>query len=179
VRAGDGRFVVVEGGAGIGKTRLLSEARALAADMAMRTLVARGGELEREFAFGLVRQLFEPVLAAVSAEERAELFSGAAALSAPLFASVKLVDASATGEVSFPILHGLYWLAVNVASAEPALLVLDDVHWGDAPVAHVGRHGGRAFGRPVHEHDLAGRAAEDQCERTRPSDRPTPTTAAL
>src|SRR4051794_18765950 len=65
-RSGDGRLVVVEGSAGIGKTRLLAEARALAAAAEFEVLAARGGELEGEFAFGIVRQLFEAPLAAAT-----------------------------------------------------------------------------------------------------------------
>src|SRR5204863_240124 len=65
--AGEGSLVVIEGTAGIGKTRLLAEARARAGGE-MRVLSARGGELEGEFAFGVVRQLFEPLLATASAE---------------------------------------------------------------------------------------------------------------
>jgi len=68
---GQGRFVVVEGPAGIGKTALLAAARVAAADQGMRVLRSRGAELEREFAFGVVRQLFEPALAEVSELERA------------------------------------------------------------------------------------------------------------
>ena len=50
---------MVEGPAGIGKTRLLSEARREAGEAGVRVLSARGGELEQELAFGVVRQLFE------------------------------------------------------------------------------------------------------------------------
>jgi DNA-binding CsgD family transcriptional regulator/tetratricopeptide (TPR) repeat protein len=132
-RGGDGRFVVIEGSAGIGKTRLLDEARAIAGSAGMRVLTARGGELEHEFAFGIVRQLFEPLLATAPADERAELFAGAAGLSAPLFAESGLAETRATGDVSFAMLHGLYWLAANAAFRQPSLLLVDDVHWGDAP----------------------------------------------
>ena len=45
-QSGDGRLVVVEGSAGIGKTRLLAEARALAVAAEFEVLTARGGELE-------------------------------------------------------------------------------------------------------------------------------------
>src|SRR5918994_198993 len=61
--AGQGRLVIVEGAAGIGKTRLLAEARRHAEEASLRVLSARGGELEREFPFGVVRQLLEPSLA--------------------------------------------------------------------------------------------------------------------
>ena len=56
-RNGDGQLVVIEGAAGIGKTRLLSETRSLASQF--EVLSSRGGELESDFAFGIVRQLFE------------------------------------------------------------------------------------------------------------------------
>ena len=132
-RDGNGRLVAVEGSAGIGKTRLLAEARWIAAGMGLRVLSARGGELEQEFAFGLVRQLFEPLLATAPAEERAELMAGAAGLAAPLFDESGLADAPAPGDVAFAILHGLYWLAANAALSQPTVLVVDDLHWGDAP----------------------------------------------
>ena len=79
-RHGDGQLVAIEGAAGIGKTRLLGEARSVATDF--EVLTARAGELEGDFAFGVVRQLFEPALAAAPRDVRAELLS-AAALSAP------------------------------------------------------------------------------------------------
>src|SRR5439155_21617044 len=83
VRAGDGQgsVVAIEGPAGIGKTRLLRELRRTAEEADMEVLAASGGELERDFAFGVVRQLSEAVLA----RESSELLSGAAALAAPLF----------------------------------------------------------------------------------------------
>ena len=86
-RGGNGRLVVIEGNAGIGKTRLVAEARQLALQGGMRVLSARGGELEHEFSYGVVRQLFEPTLALGTPEEREELLSGAAAL-APRSSSV-------------------------------------------------------------------------------------------
>ena len=132
-RGGNGGLAVVEASAGMGKTRLLAETRAAGTELGFRTLSARGGELESEFAFGLVRQLFEPLLAQSSAEERAELLNGAAGLAAPLFGEAGLVEAPASGEASYAVLHGLYWLAANAAAQQPALLLVDDLQWGDAP----------------------------------------------
>jgi DNA-binding CsgD family transcriptional regulator len=133
-RNGDGRFVVIEGTAGIGKTRLLAEARAIAGSAGMRVLAARGGEFEGEFAYAIVRQLFEPLLASASADLRAELLSGPAALAEPLFGGSQLVGSQdAPTEGSFAILHGLYWLAANVAFQQSTLLAIDDLHWADIP----------------------------------------------
>ncbi len=133
-RGGGGRFAVVEGSAGIGKTRLLAEARTIAGAAGMRVLAARGGELEGEFAYGIIRQLFEPLLASAPPELRAELLSGPAALIEPLFGAPPPASGDAPpAEGSFAILHGLYWLAANVAFHQPTLLAIDDVHWADAP----------------------------------------------
>src|SRR5512133_1127550 len=133
-RSGGGRFVVIEGTAGIGKTRLLAEGRAIARSAGMGVLAARGGELEGEFAYGIVRQLFEPLLAVASADLRVELLSGPAALIAPLLgASQPAGSQDAAAEGSFAIVHGLYWLAANVALHQPTLLAIDDLHWADTP----------------------------------------------
>src|SRR5215510_3278068 len=133
-RSGGGRFVVIEGGAGIGKTRLLAEARAIGGSAGMRVVAARGGEVEGEVACGIVRQLFEPLVASDSPALRAGLLSGPAALIEPLFWTSRLaVSQEVPAEGSFAILHGLYWLAVNVAFQQPTLLAIDDLHWADSP----------------------------------------------
>ena len=67
---GTGSFLVVEAPAGMGKTALLRASRALAEARGMRILRGRGAQLEQEFAFGIVRQLFEPTLAGATPEER-------------------------------------------------------------------------------------------------------------
>jgi DNA-binding CsgD family transcriptional regulator len=136
-RTGRGRFVVVEGPAGIGKTALLAAARTAAAEEGMRVLRARATEMETNFAFGVVRQLFEPPLVEASDLERAELLQGAAGVAAGLLA---LPGAPSTDgppspgvDPSFAILHGLYWLCSNLTAVGPLCLVVDDAHWADAP----------------------------------------------
>jgi predicted ATPase len=34
-------------------------------------------------------------------------------------------------DASFAVLHGLYWLAVNLAVGRPLLIAVDDAHWAD------------------------------------------------
>ena len=52
----------------------------------------------------------------------------------PLFGASPLADSQdAPAEGSFAILHGLYWLAANLAFQQPTLLAIDDLHWADSP----------------------------------------------
>ena len=100
----------------------------------MLVLAARGGEFEGEFAYGIVRQLFEPLLASAAPNFRRELLSGPAALVEPLFGASRLAASrDPPAEGSFAILHGLYWLAANVALHQPTLLAIDDLYWADTP----------------------------------------------
>lgn len=127
---GEARMVLIEGQAGIGKSRLAAEARRRAADAGMTVLTARGSELEREFPYGVVRQLFEVALIDPAARER--LLAGAAAAAAPLFGPDP-EDAGDARDASFSTLHGLYWLALNLAAEGPLAILVDDLHWCDRP----------------------------------------------
>lgn len=132
-----GALAVVEGPAGIGKSRLLGAHRARLRERRVRVLVARGGELEADVPYGVVRQLFERAVAADPA-----LLDGAAHAAAPIFS----VEADAGPAVADPgprILHGLWWLCANLAGDGPLVLHVDDAHWADAPslrfVDHLSR----------------------------------------
>jgi len=130
--AGAGRMIAVEGRPGAGKTRLVSEARQFAEAAGFVVLAARSAELEQEFAYGVVRQLFEPFLAALPAGERDELLSGTAALAGRLFHDDELTGLT-PADVPFAVLNGLYRLATNIAWSQPLALVVDDLHWADSP----------------------------------------------
>src|SRR5438094_3701675 len=126
-RAGRGTFVVVEGPAGIGKTALLAAARTAATEGEMRVLRARGTELERDFAFGVVRQLFEPPLAEASELERDDLLQAAAGIAAGVLGlpgtPARDGPSSSGVDPAFAILHGLYWLCANLTAAGPLCLI--------------------------------------------------------
>jgi DNA-binding CsgD family transcriptional regulator len=130
-RDGAGQAILLEGPAGIGKSSLLAVARAEGDAAGLRVLSARASELESGFGFGVARQLFEPILASASAEERAKLLSGAAALAEPVLlgAGPAFDDPDATPAA----LHGLYWLTVELAARGPLLLCVDDLQWADEP----------------------------------------------
>lgn len=126
----EGRTLLIEGPAGVGKTTLLRELEAMASTRGYRVLRARGSELERDFGFGVVRQLFGPQLRDASAPERERLLSGPARLTVSIFGlgdppTIDGVPAEAS-------LYGLYWLAAALAESTPIALALDDAHWCDA-----------------------------------------------
>jgi len=128
VRAGRGCFAAIEAAAGLGKTRLLQAARSTGQEAGMRVLAARATELERDFPFALVRQLFEPHLATLDAPAREALFEGAAGAARGALG----LNGEAPTPDTFAVLHGLYWLTAGLAEQEPLLLAIDDAHWSDA-----------------------------------------------
>lgn len=128
VSAGSGGAVLVEGGAGLGKTRLLEEVRKIANEKGLNVLFARATELERDFPYAAVRQLFEHELAVISPESRHAILEGAAAARSAL----GLAPAGRDHEDPFAVLHGLYWVTAALADSQPLLLAIDDAHWADS-----------------------------------------------
>ena len=140
VQARTGGMLLIEGPAGIGKTSLLTAAAGIAGGSGVSVMRARGGELERNFSFGVVRQLLETPVSALGAEERACLLSGAARTAAPVVdrsaAAAPLPgDQAAAEERAFMVSHGLYWLVCNLADTAPLFLAVDDGQWCDASSA--------------------------------------------
>jgi DNA-binding CsgD family transcriptional regulator len=131
-----GSVLIVEGPAGIGKTAMLTAARDAAKSEGFRVLRARGAQLEREYAFGIARQLVEPLLAETPDAERALLMDGPPGLAARLLGipgahDAIVADFPVAPDPGFAVLHGLYWLFANLAAERPVALVVDDVHWAD------------------------------------------------
>ncbi len=132
--AGEGGTLVIEGPAGIGKSRLLQAAGALAGGQGVTVLNARGGELERDFAFGVVRQLLEEPIVRAPAARRRRVLSGAAELAASaLGLTLPATRTSAPLDAAFAVAHGLYWAVANLADSGPVVLLVDDAHWADSP----------------------------------------------
>ena len=130
-QTGRGAVAVLEGPAGIGKTALLLEVVRRAESSGFSVLQGGGARLEREYAFGVVRQLFAPGLGLRS--RSADLFEGAARLAAIPLGLVDETDelAVVSGDAS-AAMHGLFWLTANLAERAPVLVAVDDAHWSDS-----------------------------------------------
>lgn len=111
--AGEGRAVVIEGRAGIGKTRLLQETHALAKGRGFGRARAFGDALEEALPWGVVRQLVESLFSRHGEE---------------------VLDAAAGDPSEAELartLHALWWVAVDLSAARPLLITVDDAHWAD------------------------------------------------
>ena len=119
--------ILIEGPAGIGKTRLQVEAVRLAGAAGARLLTARASELERSYGFGVVRQLFEPFVR--DPDRQDSLLGGAAGGARVVFDGLAGDEGVSHG--NFAVLHGLYWLTVNLTGDGPLVISVDDAQWCD------------------------------------------------
>ena len=115
VGAGEGRAILLEGPAGIGKTELVEAARGRAQSAGFRVLAASASELESAYPYGVARQWLEREWALAGAEgtNAAELVLSRAPARAP-----------AGEDATFGILHALYLFASELSSERPSCLCL-------------------------------------------------------
>jgi DNA-binding CsgD family transcriptional regulator len=132
-RARSGGIALLEGSVGIGKSLLLRSLASAPHIEGLRVLEARCDALERDFPFGVVRQLFEPLLATLDGPQLARLLAGSARTAAQALSSEALQGnvMPLTEDVSYAVLHGLYWFTCNLADEAPIVIVVDDAHCAD------------------------------------------------
>jgi DNA-binding CsgD family transcriptional regulator len=127
VARGGSRALSIVGEPGLGKSSLVDAVGDAARSEGLRTLRARGAELERDFPFGVVFQLLGAHAAAL---DRDGLFTGSAALARPLLLGERSPTDVADGDAA-AIVHGLFWLVSELAERGPLALLVDDLHWAD------------------------------------------------
>lgn len=120
--AGSGSVALLQGPAGIGKSRLLDACEARAEQRAADVLRAGGDELVIDSSFATVRELFYPRIAQLGAAA----FEGAAGLATPVFQAAG--EAAGKPESVGAVLHGLYWFVAGLAERGPLALLVDDAH---------------------------------------------------
>ncbi|MGY5014402.1 ATP-binding protein [Streptomyces sp. 900105755] len=129
-RARSKGLLAFSGAAGLGKTALVTEARARAVAHKFTVLSGRGSETEQGSAFRVVRQLMQPSLARMDeAELRVFLGSWYDTVAAVL-------GLEATGPAPAPdptgVREGLDWVMTRLTMKKaPVVLILDDLHWTD------------------------------------------------
>jgi DNA-binding SARP family transcriptional activator len=94
--------LLIEGPAGIGKTRLMDEVRTLAVAAGVLARSARSSALEQGFDLGVVRQLFATA-----------------------------VDDVVRHEERFAVLRGLCEVTTSLAETAPFVMCVDDIQWTD------------------------------------------------
>lgn len=130
--AGTGQVLVIEGEAGIGKTRLVQETRRLAKERGFGRLQATGDEVESAMAWGVVRQMVERSISRYAGEIREAIVAGPTGNA--LSALEKAPDGPAAGDAEVArTLHALWWVAVDLSSTRPLLITVDDAQWSDPP----------------------------------------------
>ncbi len=123
--------MVVEGPPGIGKTRLLAEAQAMAKGMGFGRLKAIGDEPERSLPWGVVRQMVERSLLRYHGETRKTILAGPPGVA---LRALEEVPEPGADEVALArTLHKLWWVAADLSAERPVLITVDDAQWADVP----------------------------------------------
>ncbi len=130
--AGDGAALMIEGHAGMGKTRLHEAAIDGARGREMRVLRAAGAELERTVALGVAAQLLRARLNEVPVRRRRALLAAAPEQVRALALGGGAPGQGVAGGQS-GLARSLFSLLADADDSRPALFAIDDLHWSDGP----------------------------------------------
>lgn len=135
--AGRGSLVAITGSPGLGKSALMRFLDAEAAASGLAVLTGQGSEIERPFAFGVVRQLLEPTVRQLPALD---------------VAASRALGFTEGGEQAsaYPAYAGLTRAVAALAGSAPLVILVDDAHWADeASLGWLGFLGRRVRAMPV------------------------------
>jgi hypothetical protein len=127
VAAGGPAIVLVEGEAGIGKTRLLAQVLEDARGRGMQVAAGRAEELERTRLFGLLAAALG--CARSSPDPRRAAIAGL--LAAPAAGDVGPITVTSDPGLRFRVVDALTDLVEELALTGPLVLGLDDLQWAD------------------------------------------------
>lgn len=127
-----GSVLVIEGPAGIGKTRLAEVIVERADSSGFGVHRAQGDELEVGFAYGVLRQLLSSMLEPHQLSDRPSVPEGPDQLTSVLTDGV-----TGTGSDALGIYYGFYRLLQDLAEGRPRLVCVDDAHWSDVRSLHA------------------------------------------
>jgi DNA-binding CsgD family transcriptional regulator len=111
--------VIIEGEPGVGKTALLNAACHLAVDAGYEVLRASGGVLEAEAPFGVVRQLLQPIQEELPPHAR------------KTWVQLSSEHNGNRRPMPFDAIQDLYLTLADLASRQPLVIAVDDLHWSD------------------------------------------------
>jgi DNA-binding CsgD family transcriptional regulator len=134
---GGGAVVVLQGAAGLGKSRLLGAAREMAHGDGVPVLRARCEELESALPWALASSLLAPALEDMPAASRRRALKRAGEEAGELFAGGRTPpqETLEQGRV-LRRAHALTWLTADLAERAGLLVAIDDLHWADEPSLH-------------------------------------------
>lgn len=131
VSEGAGAAFLINGPVGVGRSALLDWADVLARDRGLRVLRAQADVSERDFGFGVLRQLLGPALYEQPEEIREMIFAG---VPAPVRAAVLgevLTVAGPAAAAWWPRVHGLELAVSRLGRERPLAVLVDDLQAAD------------------------------------------------
>lgn len=129
---GSGSLVPICGPIGAGRSAFLRAVADLAKLSGMDVMRAVASNAERGFPFGVLRQLCEPAVAAMSDGTRGSVIAGVPESIRPLFVAGRCqADTESLVPVEHALLHGMRHLLDVLGKIRPVVVLVDDLPWAD------------------------------------------------